>query len=95
MRLEGDADHEFTKGYLCAKTYHYPKRVYSEERQLHPLRRKGLAAGAEWERIGWDEALTLLADRIGLYCNESGPLSIMHYQRTGSWGATKLLNRRF
>ena len=95
VRLEGDADHEFTKGYLCAKTYHYPNRVYSEERQLHPLRRKGLTAGAEWERIGWDEALTLLTNRIGLYCNESGPLSIMHYQRTGSWGATKLLSRRF
>lgn len=95
QRLEGDPDHEFTQGYLCAKTYHYPDRVYSPERQLRPLRRMNLTAGAEWEPIGWDEALALIADRIRRYCAESGPLSIMHYQRTGSWGATKLLSRRF
>lgn len=93
MRLEGDRDHEFTQGYLCAKTYHYPKRVYSAERQLRPLRRKDI--GSEWEPIGWDEALSLVSDQIRTYCAESGPLSIMHYQRTGSWGATKLLSRRF
>ncbi len=94
-RLEGDSDHEFTQGYLCAKTYHYPDRVYSSERQLRPLRRKNLAAGAEWEPTSWDDALSLIADRVRRYCAESGPLSIMHYQRTGSWGATKLLSRRF
>ncbi|MGA8610211.1 MAG: molybdopterin-dependent oxidoreductase [Xanthobacteraceae bacterium] len=94
-RLEGDRDHEFTQGYLCAKTYHYPDRVYSSERQLRPLRRKNLAAGAEWEPTTWDDALSLISERIRGYCAESGPLSIMHYQRTGSWGATKLLSRRF
>jgi anaerobic selenocysteine-containing dehydrogenase len=95
VKLAGDPDHEFTRGYLCAKTYHYPDRVYSPERQLRPLRRKNLAAGAEWEPIGWDEALNLIVERIRHYRDEIGPLSIMHYQRTGSWGATKQLSRRF
>src|SRR5882757_8066853 len=70
VKLEGYADHEFTRGYLCAKTYHYPDRVYSAERQLHPLKRKDLKAGAEWERIGWDEALDLIAGNIRRYCDE-------------------------
>jgi anaerobic selenocysteine-containing dehydrogenase len=95
VKLQGDPTHEFTRGYLCAKTYHYPDRVYSPERQLHPLRRKNLATGAVWERISWDEAIDLVAERIRRYCEDTGPLSIMHYQRTGSWGATKLLSRRF
>ena len=51
VKLQGDADHEFTRGYLCAKTYHYPERVYSTERQLYPLRRKNLATGADWEQF--------------------------------------------
>ncbi len=93
VKLEGDPAHEFTRGYLCAKTYHYPERVYSPERQLYPLRRA--AAGGAWERIGWDDALDLIAERIRHYRDEVNPLSIMHYQRTGSWGATKLLSRRF
>jgi anaerobic selenocysteine-containing dehydrogenase len=95
IRLEGDADHEFTRGYLCAKTYHYPERVYSAERQLYPLVRAGMARGAAWQRASWSHVLDLIAEKIRHYRDEVGPLSIMHYQRTGSWGATKLLSRRF
>jgi anaerobic selenocysteine-containing dehydrogenase len=95
VKLEGHREHEFTRGYLCAKTYHYPERVYSPERRLYPLVRQNLKAGAEWKRVNWYEALDLIADRIRHYRDDVHPLSIMHYQRTGSWGATKLLSRRF
>jgi anaerobic selenocysteine-containing dehydrogenase len=95
VKLAGHPDHEFTRGYLCGKTYKYPERVYSAERQLHPLRRRNQAKGANWEQVGWDDALDLVAEKIRYYRDQYGPLSIMHYQRTGSWGATKLLNRRF
>lgn len=94
VKLDGYADHAFTRGYLCGKTYRYPSRVYSPERQLHPLRRKD-GRGSPWVRITWDEALDLVAERISGFIKESGPLCILHYQRTGSWGSTKLLNRRF
>jgi anaerobic selenocysteine-containing dehydrogenase len=95
VKLEGHPDHEFTQGYLCGKTYRFPERVYSPERQLHPLKRSNRRIDGGWERVGWDEALDLVADRIRGYLAAPGPLSIMHYQRTGSWGATKLLSRRF
>ena len=95
VKLEGHPDHEFTKGYLCAKTYRFPKRLYSPERQLHPLKRANGSIDSPWVRIGWDEALDLVADRIRRFKAETGSLSIMHYQRTGSWGVTKKLNHRF
>jgi len=95
IKLEGHPDHSFTRGYLCGKTYRYPQKVYSDERQLYPMRREGGRRDAPWERISWDEALGLVADKIRHYVAESGSLSILHYQRTGSWGATKQLNRRF
>lgn len=95
VKLEGHPDHEFTKGYLCAKTYRFPKRLYSPERQLHPLKRTNGSIDSPWVRIGWDEVLDLVADRIRRFKAETGSLSIMHYQRTGSWGVTKKLNHRF
>jgi anaerobic selenocysteine-containing dehydrogenase len=95
VKLEGHKEHEFTRGYLCGKTYNYPQRVYSPERQLHPLVRKGLKRDADWERVSWDDTLDLISTKIRYYRDEVSPLSIMHYQRTGSWGATKLLSRRF
>lgn len=95
IKLEGHPDHEFTKGYLCAKTYRFPRRLYSEERQLYPMRRADGTIDSAWVRIGWDEALDLVAERIKSLISSLGPLSIMHYQRTGSWGATKKLSHRF
>ena len=95
VKLEGHPDHEFTKGYLCAKTYRFPKRLYSAERQLHPLKRADGSIDSPWVRVGWDEALDLVADKIRQFKADTGSLSIMHYQRTGSWGATKKLNHRF
>lgn len=95
IKLEGHPAHSFTRGYLCGKTYRFPQRMYSPERQLHPMRRLDGDRRNPWERIGWDEALDLVATRIARFLEESGSLSLMHYQRTGSWGATKLLNRRF
>ncbi len=36
-----------------------------------------------------------IAGNIYRVIEETGSLSIMHYQRTGSWGATKKLTHRF
>ncbi len=95
VRLEGHPSHEVTQGFLCAKTYAYAERVYSSERILTPLRRANGRTGGGWERIGWDEALDTIAERIRHFVETLGPLSILAYQRTGSWGATKILSRRF
>lgn len=95
VKLEGHGDHEFTKGYLCAKTYRFPRRLYSSERQLHPLKRENGTPDSPWVRIGWDEALDMVAERISSFKATTGSLSMMHYQRTGSWGVTKKLNHRF
>jgi anaerobic selenocysteine-containing dehydrogenase len=54
-----------------------------------------LQQGGSWERATWDQGLALLAEKIRHYRDEIDPFSIMHYQRTGSCGATKLLSRRF
>src|SRR5260370_19796163 len=46
-KLQGDAAHAVTRGFLCAKVAKYLNRVYSPDRVLYPMRRiaaKGLAA---------------------------------------------------
>jgi len=49
-KIQGDAEHPVTRGFLCAKVAKYLDRVYSPERVLYPMRRvaaKGPAAGSE------------------------------------------------
>ena len=95
IKLSGHPQHEYTQGFLCEKSKRFIDRVYSPDRQLYPLRRKNNQINGEWERVDWDEALDLVAEQISHRIKKQGPLSIMHYQRTGSWGVIKQLSRRF
>jgi anaerobic selenocysteine-containing dehydrogenase len=91
VRLEGDATHPLTRGFLCKKTYQYPSRVYSSNRILHPLQRtKG-----GWRRITWDDAFDTLAEWLTGVQAQDGSLAVMHYQSAGSMGLLKVLNNRF
>ncbi len=91
VKLEGDAAHPITRGFLCKKTYQYPSRVYSPDRILHPLKR----TRSGWSRITWDEAFDTLADRMTTLRARDGSLAVLHYQSAGSMGLLKALNSRF
>ena len=96
VRLKGDPDHPITAGFLCGKVAAgYLDRYTSPDRLLHPLRRVGGRGGGRWERIGWDEALDLVADQIRRAVERHGSLGVLDYGRAGSHSVLKLLNRRF
>ena len=41
VRVAGDAEHPFTRGFLCAKVNRYVERTYHRDRLTTPLRRTG------------------------------------------------------
>lgn len=90
IRLKGNPEHGHTKGFLCQKGYKYLNRVYSSNRILSPLKR----SNDGWKRISWDEALNTIAEKIRFFLEVYGNGSIMHFQRSASWGASKHLVRR-
>ena len=92
VRLGGDPAHPFTRGALCNKVNHYlEQRFYHPDRALHPLRRtKG-----GWERIGWDAALDLVANRLRATRDRHGSLSVLYHKGNGSFATLKILGERF
>jgi anaerobic selenocysteine-containing dehydrogenase len=36
VRIQGDPDHPFTQGFLCAKVNRYLERTYHPDRLMHP-----------------------------------------------------------
>ena len=79
---------------------------YSPSRLLYPMRRREGAPkgrmpdGREadvFERIGWDQALDLIAERLRLISEEYGPESILPYSYAGTIGLLGYgsMDRRF
>ena len=97
-KLMGDAEHPFTRGFLCRKMTRYLDRVYSPDRLLHPLRRIGPKGSGQFERIAWDEALAMIADRFAAIAGSpDGPQAILPYSYYGTMGKlqSSSLDRRF
>ena len=86
IRLVGDDSHPFTRGGLCAKVAHYLERVYSPDRVLHPLRRKGPKGSESFERASWDEALEDIARRLRGIIDRHGASAILPYSYLGTQG---------
>ena len=75
----------------------YLDRVYSPERLLHPMRRVGAKGEGRFERVSWDEALALVAERLGRVAREHGPQAILPYSYAGNMGLLSYgsMDRRF
>ncbi|NNL66542.1 MAG: molybdopterin-dependent oxidoreductase, partial [Myxococcales bacterium] len=56
------------------------------DRILHPLRRKGARGSGEWERVGWDDAMAEIAERLRRVVDEHGPEALA--VSTSSWNTS-------
>jgi anaerobic selenocysteine-containing dehydrogenase len=75
-----------TDGYICSKVRRIARHVHGEERIAYPHRRTGGKGAGELERIGWDEALELVAARLVECRDRFGGESILPYSYGGSNG---------
>ncbi|MDJ0762402.1 MAG: molybdopterin-dependent oxidoreductase [Myxococcota bacterium] len=83
VKQRGDRAHGITRGFLCKRGNQYLDRFYSPNRVLHPLRRK---PSGVWERITWDDALDLAAEKLRYHMSLDGPESILAITYSGIKG---------
>jgi len=84
VKIEGDAASPITQGHLCPKGEAYIPWVYHPERLTHPLKRVGERGEGKWEKISWDDALDLVADRLRGLKDKYGSDSILYHWGTGT-----------
>jgi len=89
VSVGGNPDHPITRGFICAKMKKYPARLASAERITRPLVR----TGNSWNPVGWDKALTLVAEKI--QCYRRDPASILHLPGEGAKGVLKMAANLF
>jgi len=89
IALRGNPDSPFTAGFTCPKIKGHIKRLQHERRIKHPL----LRINGTWQRISWDAALDLCAEKIQALRSE--PKSILHIKSEGAKGVLKAATALF
>ncbi len=85
LRVQGNPEHRHTDGALCTKVSRYTERTYHPDRLLHPLVRTGPKGSGQFRRVGWDEALDLVAARLKDIAARD-PQAVLPYSYAGTMG---------
>jgi len=86
IRVRGDKGNPVTQGFLCPRGVVDIKRVYSSDRVLYPHKRVGGDVHGRFERISWDEALDIIAQKLERVLDNFGSGSVLHVEYSGNMG---------
>lgn len=76
VRVAGNPDHPLTKGRLCARGNAGPELLYDPDRLKYPQVRIGQRGEGKFQRVSWDQALDLFAQRLKDIKQKYGPESV-------------------
>ncbi|MCL2827052.1 MAG: molybdopterin-dependent oxidoreductase, partial [Eggerthellaceae bacterium] len=82
-KIEPDPDAPISKGKLCPKGLAGVELLYHPDRLKYPQKRVGERGAGLWERISWDEAYSLIVDKLEAAKRDFGVQSIAVIQGTG------------
>ena len=87
-KIIGDRDHHVTQGSLCGKCAIVYNGVWRdpEARLTQPMKRVGAKGENAFEPISWDEAFSLIADRLKPLMDAGRNEAIVHAHYTGTVG---------
>ncbi|GAB4256972.1 MAG: molybdopterin-dependent oxidoreductase [Thermoleophilia bacterium] len=86
LRLRGNPDHPYTRGFTCAKIHRYPGRLRSPSRLTQPHMRRG-GRTADFVPVSWDEALDAVCAALESALAHD-PASVLLLRGYGSMGAS-------
>jgi len=79
------ADETSNLGQICRMGEHSPEIIYSKDRLLYPMKRRGKKGSLAFERISWDEAYTTIVSALHRIKSKSGPEATAIYTGSGSF----------
>ena len=96
IKVQGAAAHPPTAGVLCTKVARYLDSTYAPDRLQYPLRRIGKKGEGRFARIGWNEALDTIAEKLKAIA-AIDPQAILPYSYAGTMGQVQgsSMDRRF
>ena len=91
LKIVGDKNHPFTKGFVCKKGLAHLDRLKHKDRIYNPL----LKVNGEWKAISFNEALLILAEKLSYYKEKYSSKSILYYEQYGNGSLLKSIGNIF
>lgn len=83
VKIEGDPDHPWNQGRLCARALAMTQYVNHPDRITQPLKRIGKRGQGKYEEISWDEAFDIIERKMKKIRSDFGPESMVFAMGTG------------
>jgi anaerobic selenocysteine-containing dehydrogenase len=77
VSIDAGPGNPLTQGFICQKVKHHAQRVYAPERVLTPLVRTGPKGAGEFRAASWDDALSLVVDRLRETLDDHGGSAVI------------------
>ena len=91
IKIEGDKEHPYTKGFICKKGLAHLKRLNHSKRIYKPL----IKINDKWKEIEFDEAINILVKKLSYYKSKFGSKSILYYEQYGNGTVLKSIGEKF
>ncbi|MDU7241105.1 molybdopterin-dependent oxidoreductase [Clostridium sp.] len=91
VKIQGDKEHPYTKGFICKKGLAHLDRLKHRERIYSPM----IKIDGEWKEISFDEALNIMAEKLEYYKNKYSSKSILYYEQYGNGALLKSMGDLF
>lgn len=73
LRIQGNSENLFNGDKVCARGLAAVKLLYDPDRLKYPLKRSGRRGEGKWARISWEEAITIIGQKVKEILAQSGP----------------------
>ncbi len=83
VKIEGDPDHPWNQGRLCARALAMTQYMDHPDRLTSPLKRVGKRGGDDFREISWEEAFDTIERRMKGIRDDFGPESMIFSMGTG------------
>lgn len=91
IKIEGDKEHPYTKGFICKKGLAHLKRLNHSKRIYKPL----IKISDKWKEIEFDEAINIMVKKLSYYKSKFGSKSVLYYEQYGNGTVLKSIGEKF
>ncbi|MFQ6069436.1 MAG: molybdopterin-dependent oxidoreductase [Candidatus Aminicenantales bacterium] len=95
VKIEGNPLHPLNRGKVCAKGQAGLQFLYHPQRIRTPLIRTGRRGSEKWEPVEWEEALSIVAEKLKEIRNKGKPHTVVYLGGNSETSSDELVSRFF